>query len=100
MSLSKIRSKFHEDIKQERSPPGKLTSYLAFVAQENPEGAELLRSDLKKVFGTIEGLRVLKAFEKALVTSALPLDASDRALLADNTLRNFSLELRSIVANG
>lgn len=98
------RSKIVRDLRsladKDVSSPGAITDYLIRLGQENPRGEEGLRRDLVETFSTESGARVLILLTKSLVDRAQPLDASDRALLADNALRNLAMEIRRLVANG
>lgn len=80
--------------------PGFLQEYLAWMRSENPAGADRLEDDLRTVFTTDEGLRVLKLFEKSTVKRPLSNGAPDSALREINAVRNFILEIERIVAHG
>ena len=97
---SKARSAVLSNMRQNVSAPGYVSRYLAVMRRENPEGAELLESDIVKVFHSEEGLRVLKLLEKSTLKTSVPDGSDDRALRESNAVRNFVLELERIVSHG
>lgn len=95
-----VRDRLFADMRREGPTQGYLSAYLTWVRQEQPESAEFLEADLIETFSTEEGLRVLKLFEKSVLSVALPGGADDRALRELNAVRNFVLEIRRIVSHG
>lgn len=98
--MSRAKAKFIEEMRREMPVQSYLGQYLVWLNSENPEGAELLKEDLRKTFHTEEGLRVLKMLEKSVLHVGVPNGASDGALREMNAVRNFVLEIRRLVANG
>lgn len=95
-----IRKKVLEDMRKERPVRSGLSDYLHWMREENPEGAEALEDDLRTVFRTEEGLRVLKLLEKSTLYQGIPNGSPDSALRESNAVRNFILEIRRYVAHG
>lgn len=95
-----VRSKYITEMRAERPVQSYLGAHLAWMRGENPEGAEALEDDLKEVFSSDEGLRVLKLLEKSVLFAGVPNGSSDGALREINAVRNFVLEIRRYVAHG
>jgi hypothetical protein len=98
--MSRLRDKLFSDMRRDRSSPGYLGAYLAYMRSENPEGAEAIEADVMSIFSSDEGLRVLKLLEKSTLFSSLKNGSDDRALREMNAVRNFVLEIRRIVSHG
>lgn len=87
----------------ERSSPGFIGKYLAWMrseAEDGPVAADSLEDDISRTFSTDEGLRVLILLEKAALLSSVPDGSDDRALREANAVRNFVLEIRRLVTHG
>jgi hypothetical protein len=96
----KLKSRFLQDMQDSTPVQSYLTPHLAWMRQENPEGAEQLTADVIETFTTPEGLRVLKLMEKSVLFAGVSNGAPDSALREINAVRNFVLEIRRIVSNG
>lgn len=97
---NQAKHKLLADLRKEMPAPGFLSSYLAWMRTENPEGADLLEADLAEIFSDEKGLRVLKLMEKSILNRVEKLGASDSALREINAVRNFVAEIRRYVAHG
>ena len=96
----KARSRYLKSMREAPPAQSSLGKYLAWMGQENPDGAEKLTNDLTQVFTTEEGLRVLKMMENSVLLAGVPDGAPDSALREMNAVRNFVLEIRRIVSHG
>lgn len=93
------KDKFLADMRREKSAPGFIGSYLAFVRETDPKAADFLETDLALTFTSENGLRVLKMLEKSVLTMTVPNGSSDCALRELNATRNLVAEIRRIVAH-
>ena len=90
-------------MRQSRANSAALNGYLAHLRTLGPEGvaaAEENEKNLVDLFSSDLGIKVLIFLQKSVLESSLPPDANDSALREHNGVRNFVLELRSIVAHG
>lgn len=101
--MNKVRDRYLEGMKGDRSPTSAIGRYLAYMRSEGDEGAvnaDELSNDLVKTFTTPEGLKVLMMMEKSVLYTGVSDGSPDSALREANAVRNFVLEIRRIVSNG
>lgn len=102
--MQKHRQRKIDQMKLEAvAPPSEITAYLNHLRGEGPDGVEMaeeLTAIMVDLFQTENGIKFLIMLEKAVLLSGISNGMSDSALRERNAVRNFVLNLRSIVANG
>jgi hypothetical protein len=81
------------------SEPGPILEYLNRLRGTNPALVMRVEQDLKTMLQTDEGRMFLDLLDKAVLLSALPTVADDRALTARNAQGLLALDLRRILSD-